>query len=225
MKKWLLSIPIILLSGNLYAATISWTKTFADGQVLSGSDLENMKTDITTVVNAGGGPVTLTANQTVSGDNTFSGTSTFSGIITSTGVFSGGSPIILEGATANAFETTISLVDPTADRTITLPNTAMDLTDFSEWRVKGWIQYDQVSGTATIADGFNATVTDGGTGVAIINWGTDFANTSYAAASMAENAIVTISSISVGALEITTSSALGTPADRDQICIIAIGDQ
>ena len=31
--------------------------------------------------------------------------------------------IIFEGATANAFETTLTVVDPTADRTITLPNT------------------------------------------------------------------------------------------------------
>ena len=33
-----------------------------------------------------------------------------------------GSSIIFEGATANAFETTLAVVDPTADRTITLPD-------------------------------------------------------------------------------------------------------
>ena len=32
--------------------------------------------------------------------------------------------IIFEGATANAFETTLTVTDPTADRTITLPNTS-----------------------------------------------------------------------------------------------------
>ncbi|MFL3006365.1 MAG: beta strand repeat-containing protein, partial [Candidatus Neomarinimicrobiota bacterium] len=41
---------------------------------------------------------------------------------TSTGVLTGTSPIILEGETDNDFETTISLDDPTADRTITFPN-------------------------------------------------------------------------------------------------------
>ena len=41
---------------------------------------------------------------------------------TSTGVLTGTSPIVLEGETDNDFETTISLVDPTADRTITFPN-------------------------------------------------------------------------------------------------------
>lgn len=33
-----------------------------------------------------------------------------------------GSSIVFEGATANAFETTLAVTDPTADRTITLPN-------------------------------------------------------------------------------------------------------
>src|SRR3990167_5528881 len=102
MIRYLLLILLILFNTtNSYSATITWSKDFADGQVLSGSDFDNLQTDITNVVNTGGGPVTLTANQTISGNNTLSGTSTFSGIITATGVFSGGSPIILEGATAN----------------------------------------------------------------------------------------------------------------------------
>lgn len=32
--------------------------------------------------------------------------------------------IVFEGATADAFETTLTVVDPTADRTITLPNSS-----------------------------------------------------------------------------------------------------
>lgn len=40
--------------------------------------------------------------------------------ITALGVLAGASPIILEGATANDFETTIAVTDPTADRTVTL---------------------------------------------------------------------------------------------------------
>lgn len=38
------------------------------------------------------------------------------------GVLAGATPIILEGATANAHETTLSPVDPTADNTIYIPN-------------------------------------------------------------------------------------------------------
>jgi len=40
--------------------------------------------------------------------------------ITSVGVLT--SPIVFEGTTANEFETTLGLIDPTADRTITLPD-------------------------------------------------------------------------------------------------------
>jgi hypothetical protein len=40
------------------------------------------------------------------------------------GVLTGATPLIFEGATADAYETTISVTDPTADRTITIPNRA-----------------------------------------------------------------------------------------------------
>jgi hypothetical protein len=42
--------------------------------------------------------------------------------ITSLGVLTGTTPIIMEGATADNYETTLTVEDPTADRTITLPN-------------------------------------------------------------------------------------------------------
>lgn len=42
--------------------------------------------------------------------------------LTALGVLTGATPLILEGATADAFETTLSVTDPTADRTITLPD-------------------------------------------------------------------------------------------------------
>jgi len=35
-----------------------------------------------------------------------------------------GSPLVFEGATANAFETTFAITDPTADRTITFPDSS-----------------------------------------------------------------------------------------------------
>ena len=48
---------------------------------------------------------------------------TFTGNVDLTGaVLTGASPLVLEGATANAHETTIAVTDPTADRTITLPD-------------------------------------------------------------------------------------------------------
>lgn len=42
--------------------------------------------------------------------------------LTALGTLSGASPFVLEGATANEFETTIAVTDPTADRTVTIPD-------------------------------------------------------------------------------------------------------
>jgi hypothetical protein len=47
---------------------------------------------------------------------------TVSGIATFSGTIAGASPFIFEGATADDFETTLAITDPTADRTITLPD-------------------------------------------------------------------------------------------------------
>ena len=54
-------------------------------------------------------------------------------ISTDNHIFSGGS-IIFEGATDDSFETTLAVTDPTADRTITLPNATgtVSLTDATE---------------------------------------------------------------------------------------------
>ncbi len=47
---------------------------------------------------------------------------TVSGIATFSGTIAGASPFIFEGATADDFETTLAITDPTADRTITIPD-------------------------------------------------------------------------------------------------------
>ena len=47
----------------------------------------------------------------------FTGTADLTGL-----VLQGASPIVLEGATSDAYETTIAVTDPTADRTWTIPN-------------------------------------------------------------------------------------------------------
>jgi hypothetical protein len=47
---------------------------------------------------------------------------TFSSGTTTAGMNIGANGIVFEGATANEYETTLTVVDPTADRTITLPN-------------------------------------------------------------------------------------------------------
>ena len=45
-----------------------------------------------------------------------------SDLVTINGVVQGASPLVFEGATSDGFETTLAITDPTADRTITLPD-------------------------------------------------------------------------------------------------------
>ena len=47
---------------------------------------------------------------------------TTTGAVTNNDITLDGADIIFEGALANAFETTLTVAEPTADRTITLPN-------------------------------------------------------------------------------------------------------
>ncbi len=49
---------------------------------------------------------------------------TSAGTTTLSGPLLGASPLILEGATADAYETTFAITDPSADRTITFPNSS-----------------------------------------------------------------------------------------------------
>jgi len=83
-----------------------------------------------TLPNAGGNVVLPDTTDTISAKTltsptinggTFSGS--FTGSLDITGnVLSGASPLVFEGATDDAYETTLALVDPTADRTVSLPN-------------------------------------------------------------------------------------------------------
>jgi hypothetical protein len=83
-----------------------------------------------TFPDASGTVVTTTATQTLTNKTltnptinagTFSGT--FTGTMDATAiVLSGASPIVFEGASDDAHETTLGIVDPTADRVVSLPN-------------------------------------------------------------------------------------------------------
>ena len=87
--------------------------------------------------------------------------------ITSTGTLSGASPLTFEGATADDYETTIAVTDPTADRTITLPNHSgtvavsgadFDLGDY-ELRAKT-LESDVATGTAPLTVASTTKVTN-----------------------------------------------------------------
>jgi len=69
-------------------------------------------------IDSAGGTVTIDDNLTVSGNLTVQGTTT---TVNSTTIDVQNS-LRFEGATSDAFETNLTVTDPTADRTITLPN-------------------------------------------------------------------------------------------------------
>jgi hypothetical protein len=71
------------------------------------------------------------------------------------------SSIVFEGATANDYETTLAVTDPTADRTITLPNATgtVVLRDSTDTLTNKSIAIGSNSVTGTIAE-FNSALTD-----------------------------------------------------------------
>jgi len=61
-------------------------------------------------------------NLVTTGDTTVGGNLNVAGTASITGGYTTGESTIYEGATADAYETTLAVTEPTADRTITLPN-------------------------------------------------------------------------------------------------------
>jgi hypothetical protein len=89
--------------------TADRTITFPDatGTVVTTTATQTLtnKTLTTPTINAG----------TLSG--AFTGTATLTGLI-----LAGAGPLVFEGGTSDAYETTLAVTDPTADRTVSLPN-------------------------------------------------------------------------------------------------------
>jgi hypothetical protein len=93
-------------TADAYETTLSVTDPTADRTIT----LPNSSG--TVVVADGSGNVTITGNLTVSGTTTTIDSSTINVV----------NSFVFEGATADAYETTLTITDPTADRTITLPD-------------------------------------------------------------------------------------------------------
>ena len=101
---------------SLTSPTITGTASVTGSLVFEGSTADSFETTIAVT--------DPTADRTITLPNV-TGTAITTGnlsSITSLGVLTGTTPIVMEGNTANSFETTVTLTDPTADRTITLPN-------------------------------------------------------------------------------------------------------
>ena len=115
-----LTAPTIsgVVGGTQTSATITTlTTTTVNGTTLNAGTLALAAGSITDSSGAiSFGNENLTTTGTLTAGNATVGT------ITSTGA-----TIVLEGATADAYETTLAVTDPTADRTITFPNVTGDV--------------------------------------------------------------------------------------------------
>ena len=115
-----LTAPTIsgVVGGTQTSATITTlTTTTVNGTTLNAGTLALAAGSITDSSGAiDFGNENLTTTGTLTAGNATVGT------ITSTGA-----TIVLEGATADAYETTLTVTDPTADRTITFPNATGDV--------------------------------------------------------------------------------------------------
>ena len=137
------------------------TPTFGNIKIGSTAAGEIDTTSGNLTIDSAGGTVTIDDNVTISGNLTVSGTTT---TVDSTTV-SIQNAFVFEGATDDAHETTLTTIDPTGDRTISLPNVSGTLP------VLATASTTQITSTPeelNILDGVTSTATelnlmDGGT--------------------------------------------------------------
>jgi hypothetical protein len=131
VKRWIRSNPLgaavlaALLLYPLYAAAqvalIDGSRVVQNGWLAIRDSYLRVGLDGVPDVALTKGGVYIEGKLEVDGDALFDGDVVFTGS-TNLGLSEFGTGIIFEGATANDFETTLTVVDPTADRTIKVPD-------------------------------------------------------------------------------------------------------
>ena len=200
-------VEAITLMNTEVAAIIAGTSPFETKIVFEGATDDAYETTLTvtdptadrtiTLPNLTGTVSLLDATETLTNktltsptinDGTFSGT--FTGTMDDTGVvLSGASPLVFEGTTDDAYETTLAFTDPTADRTLTLPNAT-----------------DTLVGKATTDTLTNKSYDLGGTGNSLTGSLAEF-----------NTALQTVSFTSLTGSETLTNKTLTTPTITDGV--------
>ena len=106
----------MILDGTIANADISATAEIAVSKLANGTARQLLQTD------AGGTEVEFASDIDIPGTLDVTGAVTLDSTLQVVGNISTDASLVFEGATADAFETTLSVTDPTADRTITLPD-------------------------------------------------------------------------------------------------------
>ena len=121
------SATVITLTAPTISGAVGGTQTSATITTLANTTI-NTTTVNGTTLNGGtcavaAGSITDSSGAISFGNENLTTTGTLtSGNLTCGTITSTGASIVFEGATADAHETTITVTDPTADRTITVPN-------------------------------------------------------------------------------------------------------
>ena len=117
----------------VFAADSSSGQITLDSETMTiagGDNITTAASGNTVTITLANDVVTLTGTQTLT-NKTFTSPTinvhTFSSGTTTAGMSIGANGIVFEGATADAHETTLTAADPTADRTITIPDASMTL--------------------------------------------------------------------------------------------------
>jgi len=152
--------------------------------MIIGRDLQeaNDHIEATTGHGATGAVVGTTNTQTLTNKTISAADNTLTGVVTLTGTQTltnktltspvissltlGDSNIVFEGATADAFETTLTVTDPTADRTVTIPDATTTLvgTDTTQTLTNKTLTSPTITGTGAIAGTFTGNLTGNVTG-------------------------------------------------------------
>ena len=146
-----MAVQIQLRRGTASAWTAA-NPTLAIGEFAVETDTDKYKIGDGSTAWTSLGYSSLPSNAIASTGGTFTGTVTFDGA----------SPIVFEGATADAHETTITITDPTADRTITIPNETGTVVTTAGGTFTGAVTIPDltVTGTTTTVSSTNTVVAD-----------------------------------------------------------------
>ena len=184
---------------------------FKDGGTTFGSATNTsgnliLKSGTTTAMTFDGANVTFAGNMTVSGTQT----------VVDTVTMNAQNAVVFEGATADSNETTLTIVDPTADRTINLPNQSGTLP------VLAAVSTTQITSTPeelNILDGATVTVTE----LNIMDGGTSATSTTLADADrIVTNDAGTMKQVALTDVKTYLSSA-GFSTDDPTALAIALG--
>ena len=188
-----------------YTGTLVGTQTTQNVFNVTATTVNAFGAATALTIGATTGTSTVRNNLTVTGNLTVNGTTT---TVNSTTVEIQNA-FVFEGATADGFETTLSTVDPTADRTILLPNASDTLVGKATTDTLTNKSINLTSNTLTATSAQLATAITDETGTGVIVFGTSPTLTTSVVAGSASMDIFNTTATTVNAFGAATTLAIG----------------